>query len=514
VFKERTILEEKAYRDTWGVSLEEKDQGLTSRDRYLKWFYEVVALLHELLTERGSLYVHLDWHIGHYAKVVLDEVFGPGNFRNEIVWHYYNKFQGNVNRFASDHDVIFWYSRTSDYKFRPLKEKRAEGTVRQIRRSWDKTTGRIVNVKGPDGKVVYRETDEKAVDDVWRLSMLQPADRTQNLGYPTQKPKSIVERIVEASSDEGDLVLDCFSGSGTTLEVAEAMGRRWIGCDLSRYGIHLSRKRLLGMPECKPFEVLNLGKYERQYWQGVTFGRESNDNTQQAIFEYLAFVLRLYKAEPVAGMAHLHGRRAGAMIHIGAIDAPVTIDEITLALDECAALKHKELHVLGWEWEMGLAGPNNGVRAGSLMHQAAKARGIKLVLLQIPREVMEPEAAAKGDVQFFELAYLNVMITKPKPLTTVIELKDFVIPNTEMIPEAVRGKISRWSDYIDYWSVDWDFRSDTFMQGFVTYRTRKDGTLVLVSDPHAYPEPGTYRVVVKVIDIFGNDTSQGYSVTV
>lgn len=514
VLKERTVLEERAYRDTWGVSEDEKKRGITSRDRYLKWFYDSAVILHDLLAEDGSIFIQLDWHVGHYAKAVLDEVFGADNFRNEIVWYYYNKFQGNVKRFASNHDVIFWYSRSSEYRFRPLKEKRTEGTVRQIRRTWDKTTGRIVNVKGPDGKVVYQETDEKTVDDVWRLSMLQPADRTQNLGYPTQKPKSIAERILSACSKEGDLVLDCFVGSGTTAEVAERMGRRWVACDLSRYAIHVTRKRLLDIDGCRPFDVLNLGKYERQFWQGVTFGRSDETATQQAIFEYLAFVLRLYKSQPVTGMQYIHGRRGGAMVHVGAVDAPVTIDEIACALEECSGLKQGELHVLGWEWEMGLAGPNNDVRAGGLMHQAAKDRGIKLVLLQIPREIMEEHAGATGDVQFFELAYLDVAITTPKRLTAVVELGDFVIANTELIPEDVRERVTKWSDYIDYWSVDWDFQDDTFIQGFVTYRTRKTRKLALASDPHTYEKPGRYRVVVKVIDIFGNDTSQGFAVEV
>jgi adenine-specific DNA-methyltransferase len=504
MFKDASLLEETIYRDTWAG-------GIAS---YLDMLAKRLVLMRSLLSDDGSIYIHLDWHVGHYVKLLLDEVFGEDNFRNEIVWHYYNKFQGNVNRFASDHDVIFWYSKSEKYAFKTQKEARPEGTVRQLKRAWNKETGRIVNVKGSDGKVVYVETSEKTVDDVWRISMLQPADRTQNLGFPTQKPETILERIINTSSSPSNLVADFFCGSGTTQAVAERLGRRWIGVDVGRFAIHTTRKRLLDIERCRPFEVLNLGRYERQYWQGATFGKDGKDVTEQAIFQYLAFVLKLYKAEPLAGMQHLHGRRAGAMVHIGAVDAPVTIDEITHALDECAALKQKELHVLGWEWEMGLAGPNNDVKTGGLMHQTAKERGIKLVLLQIPREVMEEQAAQKGDVQFFELAYLDVAITKPKKLNAVVGLKAFVIPNTDLIPEEVRAKVTKWSDYIDYWSVDWDFQNDTFIQGFVTYRTRKSRKLLLVSDPHPYEKHGKHHVVVKVIDIFGNDTSQGYTVEV
>src|SRR5262249_36639359 len=153
---------------------------------------------------------------------------------------------------------------------------------------------------------------------------------------------------------------------------------------------------------CKPFDVLNLGKYERRYWQGVTFGEEKDRLlSEQALYEYLAFILKLYGAQPLVGMRHLDGKKGKVMVRIGAVDAPVTIAEVDAAVDECAKLKQTELHVLGWEWEMGLAGPNEAHGKGSLMHEAANKKGVKLALLQIPREVMEQQAAAKGDVRFF-----------------------------------------------------------------------------------------------------------------
>jgi adenine-specific DNA-methyltransferase len=271
-------------------------------------------------------------------------------------------------------------------------------------------------------------------------------------------------------------------------------------------GYSVTRKRLLGIESCKPFEVLNLGKYERQYWQGVTFG-ETKDKplTERALYEYLAFIIKLYRAQPVAGLAHIHGKKSKALVHIGAVDAPVTIAEIDEGIDECAKLKQGELHVLGWGWEMDLY---------DLMVGAAKKKGVKLLLLQIPREVMEQQAAAKGDVHFFELAYLEGEIKQSKKFAAQVALKDFVIPNSELIPQDVRSEVKKWSDYIDYWAVDWDFQNDTFMQGWVAYRTRKERKLPLVSDARTYEKPGKYRILVKVIDIFGNDTSQAFDVGV
>ncbi len=505
LLKEQSAIEEKAYRDTWG-------SGTAS---YLSMMRARLRIIVDLLSDRGSLFVHCDWHVSHLLRCLLEEQFSGDRFLNEIVWYYYNKFQGNINRFASNHDVIFWYSKSPTYQFKQLKEKREEGTVKQIMRKWNKGAGKIVNVKGEDGKVLYQETDEKTVDDVWRISMLQPADKTQNVGYPTQKPEAVLSRIIEVASSPGDLVADFFCGSGTTLAVAEKLGRRWIGCDLGRWGIHVTRKRLLGVEDCRPFEVLNLGRYERQYWQGVTFGAANDKpHTEQALYEYYAFILKLYGAQPLPGLMHLQGKKGKALVHIGAVDAPVTIAEIDAAVEECTKLKQSELHVLGWEWEMGLAGPNNTVRKPGPVQDLAKKKGVKLLLMQIPREVMEQQAAAKGDVHFFELAYLEAEIRQPKKLNAQVALKDFVIPNTELIPEEVRSKVKKWSDYIDYWAVDWDFQNDTFMQGWVTYRTRKERKLPLTSDPHTYEKPGKYRVLVKVIDIFGNDTSQAFDVEV
>jgi len=202
-----SILEEHAYRDTWG----------RGRGSYLSMLYERLVLIHELLADDGSLFVHLDWHQGHYVKVMLDEIFGDGRFLNEIVWWYYNKFQGNINRIASNHDVIFWYAKGESYTFHRQRELR-EKPVKQIQRVWHKEKQMIVNAKDPvSGKVLYAESTERTIDDVWRLSMLQPADKVENVRYQTQKPLTIAERVIEASTDPGDLVADFFCGSGTAL---------------------------------------------------------------------------------------------------------------------------------------------------------------------------------------------------------------------------------------------------------------------------------------------------------
>jgi adenine-specific DNA-methyltransferase len=467
-----------AYRDTWKVGM----------GGYLAMIAERLRLIRDLLSPSGSLFLHCDWHVSHLLRAIGDEVFGTENFLNEIVWYYYNKFQGNVKRFASNHDVVLWYRKGASYQFHQQVEKRAEGKIKQLIRQWDKEKAAIVNAKDADGRVMYRETDQRTVDDVWRMSMLQPADRTENCGFPTQKPEALLRRIVEAASSEGDLVADFFCGSGTMLSVAEKLNRRWIGCDLGRWGIHTTRKRLLGIKGCRPFALLSLGKSERQYWQGANFSDQC---------AYIAFMLKLYGAEPFAGLARIDGmKQKRALVHVGAVDVPVTTEAIEAAVDECASLKQRELHVLGWEWETG--------RCDAVVEMARK-KGVTLLLLQIPREVMEQQAADKGDVRFFSLAYLEAEIKQPGNLTARVALKDFVILNPELIPEAVR---SEWSDYIDYWAVDWDSQNSTFIQGWAAYRTRKERRLPLLSGLHSYETAGRRRILVRVIDIFGNETNQ------
>ncbi|MGG2082984.1 site-specific DNA-methyltransferase [Lysinibacillus pakistanensis] len=246
-----SIFEEKQYSDIW------------SNDEYLQFMYERLILIRELLSDTGTLYVHCDWHKSAYLRCIIDEIFGPKAFKNEIVWHYYNKMQGNINRFASNHDNILVYTKTDKYTFNKIKEEREE-PVKQIKRVWNSETQSLVNAKDENGKVIYIESTHKTVDDVWRMSMLQPADKIEPTGYPTQKPEALIERIIEASTNPGDLVFDCFMGSGTAQAVAAKKNRRFIGADINLTAIQTTTKRLLKtMEEIEfDFEVYNVNNYD------------------------------------------------------------------------------------------------------------------------------------------------------------------------------------------------------------------------------------------------------------
>ena len=494
------------------------------------------------------IFIRFDQYWSHYVKVIADEVFGKECFQNEIVVKRIFKNvtgQGKVSiPLATDSLFVFFKSANARFVNTLIKrEETRAGFWRHmddssgLRRPPERTMfGKVflpppgkhfkfsqdridsmisenkVRLNPKTGKPEYcvEETDVKPLNSNWT----DISGYSFTTGYPTENSETLLERVIEVGSKPNGLVADFFCGSGTTCSVAESLGRRWIGCDIGRFAVHVTRKRLLGIDGCRPFEVLNLGKYERQYWQGIRFASNSKSQAEKTFYEYLTFILKLYRAEPIAGMSYLHGRKGKALIHVGAVDAPVTIDEISNAIGECLKLKQAEIHVLGWEWEMGLAGPNNEYRKGGPMHEIAKQRGVKLVMLQIPNQVMELHATAESDVRFFELAYLEVEVKTERKLSAQVRLKDFTIPNTELIPEEMRGKIKKWSDYIDYWAIDWNFQNDTFMQGWVAFRTRNERKLPLISDSHTYEHPGKYRILVKVIDIFGNDTSQAFDVEV
>jgi len=488
--KEPSAIEDKAYRDTWGKGL----------DSYLQMMYERLILMRDLLSEKGSIYVHLDYHIGHYLKIILDNIFGNENFRNEIIWNVgsISGYKSQKEGFIRQHDTIFYYIKNKENfifnkDFLPYNEE------------YIRTMFKYVDEKGRryrkrnNNRQYLDESKGMPIGTVWNdiISFQTATQASEYVGYETQKPEALLERIIKASSNEGDIVADFFCGSGTTGVVAEKLGRRWIMADIGRFAIHTTRKRLLDIEGCKPFIVQNLGKYERQYWQGVTFKKQNDEQTP--IYEYIQFILKLYNAEPITGMMHIHGKKGKRLVHIGAVDSPVTLSEIQEAITEVRKSKQNALDILGWEWEMGLH---------DIIEKESKSSGIDLRLFYIPRDVMDPRAVEKGDIDFYELAYLEAEVTKNKYDEFVVELKDFAIPNLDLIPEEVKSKIKKWSDYIDYWAVDWDWNHDTFHNMWQSYRTKKDRTLQLKSDGHKYEARGKHIIMVKVIDIFGNDTTR------
>lgn len=554
--KEPSVIEELAYRDTWG----------RGTDSYLSMMYERLTLMRDLLAENGSLFLHCDWRVSPTLRLVLDEVFGASNFQNEIYWYYYNKLHGATKDvFPRATDTILYYlkDRKAAYCFHHLTEPR-EKPIKKLKYHF--IEGKIVNDKDEQGKTITYLSTERQIDNVWRIRCLQPADKTEWLGYTTQKPQDLIERILLAASNEGDLVGDFFCGSGPALAAAQTLGRKWIGCDLGRFAIHTTRKRLIGVQRelkaaSKPyrsFEILNLGKYERQYFVGIDPMLPEEQRRAQTIQReehYLTLILSAYKAERVFQMPPFHGKKAATAVVVGPIDAPVTLAQVNEIVAESRKKKINKVDVLGFEFEMGLA---------PAVQDEAKSKGVSLSLKYIPKDVFDKRAVDRGQVQFYDVAYVEVL-PKVNGLTATMTLKDFgvfyrqddlsalgeklkpggskVTVESGQVVKIVKdkaGKVSRevltkkWTDWIDYWAVDFDYESrreiirivedgqekDVWTGNYIfenewqSYRTRKDRTLELTSAKHDYPKKGRYKIAVKVIDIFGNDTTKVIEVRV
>jgi len=566
--KSQSVLEEIAYRDTW-------QKGISS---YLSMMYERLKLIHNLLADDGSIYVHSDWRLNSVLRLLLDDVFGSNNYRNEIFWQRQpvRGAKATSKQYGRNADVILFYVKNKNYtwnnaykeyskefiesKFRPDEKGRLYrdsdlGDYSELSIAEFEKQGKIY-ITSNGNKRLKRYLDEEkgeAVSVIWYDIKEVNSMATERVDYPTQKPESLLERIIKASSNEGDLVADFFSGSGTTASVAEKLNRKWIATDLGRFSIHTTRKRLINIQrelkengkDFRAFEILNLGKYERQFFIDDLV----NGQRKRKEEAYLDLICRAYSAQRIENYATLHAKKASRFVHIGPLDMPVTQSRVQEIFEECRTNLITQVDVLGFEFEMGLQ---------PRINQEFKEQGVDIRLRYIPKDVFDPRAVDKGQVKFYDVSYLQA---KPiiKGNKIKIELTDFVTNYTqddiEDIQESMRagskvviengqiikvskdknGIISRqtltenWHDWIDYWSVDFDYDSKKeiirikneageieeqwtgnyiFENEWQTFRTKQDRTLEFVSAEHEYPNKKTCRVMVKVVDILGVDTSQ------
>lgn len=553
--KEANILEELAYRDTWGKGA----------DSFISMLNERLSIMRDLLADDGTIYVHCDWRVSGYLRLILDEVFGKNNLINEIIWAYAQVFKTPDNSYRRGHETIFVYSKSENkifnIQYQPLKDTAQFSHVEK--------DGRKYRWKGD--RKFYLPEEGAAVNTVWSIPGIK-GNSTECYDYPTQKPEALIERIIQASSNEGDIVCDFFCGSGTTLAVAEKLGRKWIGADLGKFAIHITRKRLLDVQKqlkdekknYRAFEILNLGKYERQHYIGVNPNLRDEEKQKQLENkekDFIKLILHAYKAEAVQNFQTFHGKKNNRLVAIGPINLPVTRLFVEEIINECRQKHITKVDILAFEFEMGLS-PN--------IQEEAKSKGIDLALKYIPREVFDKRAVEKNQVVFNDVSYVEV---KPhyKGKSVAIELTDFsVFYNQDSIKNAEEslknggsrivvenGRIikvtknksgiiekeiltKKWTDWIDYWSVDYDFESKKemirvekdknikqtgtlniedykkeyeevwtgdyiFENEWQSFRTKKNRDLELKS---IFKElsPGKHKIAIKVVDIFGNDT--------
>ena len=538
--KKQSIIEEIAYRDTWG-------KGISS---YLTMMYERLKLMHNLLAADGSIYVHCDWRMTAYLRLLLNDIFGSSteNFRNEIIWCYQGPGSPGMKQFNRKHDNILWYTKSDKWLFNDNNVRMAHS---------EKTKDNFKDGLRGSGFIGddYELNDGKIPEDWWEMAIAQrfPNDGIKRTGYPTEKPWALLERIIKACSNEGDLVADFFCGSGTTAAVAEKLGRKWITTDLGRFSIHTARKRLIGVQrqlqksgkDFRAFELLNLGKYERQFFMDdLTNGKRKAKEDL-----YVDLILEAYKAKRIDGHTTLHGSKAGRFVNVGPLDVPVTQSRLMDIFEECRQKLYTQVDVLGFEFEMGLT---------PQFIQELKEKGVSVTLKYIPKDVFDKRAVEKGQVKFFDVAYLNTK-EKVKGKSITIELTDFVTHYTQddieelqqlmrvgskvviedgqilKIEKDKNGIITRtvltknWFDWIDYWAIDFNYedkkeiikvknnKGETeekwsgnylFENEWQSFRTKKTPILEFTSIAHEYKAAGKYKVMVKVVDILGIDTSK------
>jgi adenine-specific DNA-methyltransferase len=609
--KKPNILEEIAYRDTWG----------RGADSFISMIYERLVLIRDLMHSDGTIYIHMGPTMNHLVRTILDEVFGRSLFVNEIVWKRRSGYMGTYNKFGNITDSIFIYSKTEDFTFH--EQTGADDPDYVARFSKTDSKGRFYTTDNltspnlrPNLKYVYKgyqppengwavsidkmrkmeeegrlefpddktkrirrrvfleELKGKPVQSLWDDIAAVNSQASQDTGYATQKPEALLERIIKTSSNEGDLVADFFCGSGTTADVSEKLGRKWIVSDLGKFAIHATRKRMIGAQrqlktegkDYRAFEILNLGKYERQHYIGVNPNLREAEQRKQLEQKEAAFVdliLRAYRAERTDGFLTFQGKKAGRLVSVGPVNLPVTrlfVEEIIL---ECRRNHITRVDILGFEFEMGLF-PN--------VLDEARAKGIDIAPKYIPAEVFDRRAVEKNQVVFHDVAAIEV---KPhvKKNTVAVELTDFSVfysqdsvasaeatlkdnSNKIVVEKGQIVKVSKdkkgivhrerltkkWTDWIDYWAVDFNFESKReiirvkkmpssqtsiggleppqtplteyeeiwtgdyiFENEWQSFRTRKDRSLELISVFHECA-PGRRKVAVKVVDIFGNDT--------
>ncbi|MEK7628891.1 MAG: site-specific DNA-methyltransferase, partial [Patescibacteria group bacterium] len=549
--KRPNVLEELAYRDTWGKGA----------DSFIAMIYERLSLMHDLLADDGSIYVHCDWRVNSYIRFCLDEIFGKENQTGEIIWNYSWGLRTETT-WNRKHDTILMYSKNkTSFIFNAnevLEERKmSEGTINRL-----KYKGALIT-DGNKG----RGKEEKALpSDVWYVATINGMSK-ERIDYPTQKPEELIEKIIRASSNEGDLVADFFAGSGTTLAVAEKLGRKWIGSDLGKFAIHTTRKRMIGVQreltkagkDFRAFEILNLGKYERQLFVGINPNlREEEKQKQIAQKEkdFIALIISAYKAESFDGFKTFHGKKNSRLVAIGPINLPVSRLFVDAVISEAVEKQITKVDVLAFEFEMGLF-PN--------IQEEAKDKGIDLALKYIPRDVFDKRAIEKNQVVFHDVSYIEVKPIVKKGMVSV-ELTDFsVFYNQDSIKEVEEslkaggkklvvenGQIikvtknkdgivnketltKKWTDWIDYWAVDFNFESRkevirvkdektdkieeawtgdyVFENEWQDFRTKKKRELVLQT-PQVEVGKGKRKIAVKVVDIFGNDTMKIIEVNV
>lgn len=520
-----TVIEQFAYADTW------KD-GTVS---YLKMLYPRLVLLKELLSERGSIYVHIDWHVGHYVKLLLDDIFGKNRFVNEIIWHY-QTYQGQAKKnFPRKHDTLFLYTKSEEAIFYLLKDNNADQTIDYTRwKNYLNENNEIIganypvsdsrfngyyqrfikeNHRKPGNNDVIFKIEGSTIDSLWEIKAVDPKNLNERIGYATQKPEALLERIIKASSNESSIVLDVFGGSGTTAAVAERLGRRWITTDIGKPAILVMRKRFIDQ-DVKPFLYQSIGDYQKEAFSSSKLYKRVGDLSQ--------IVMGLYGALPF-GVEELADRNIG---YIKSSRTLVIVDSPNKLTGKATIKRAVEAKntVLGGGWNKVV------VLGWNFAYDISEAIGIykdDVEVLVIPPDLLDKLASKKEyaklvqskNIRFSTLQYLTI-----KPIEVIktsnsednikIRLDNYILLSPDNIPldEKDKEKLQHIIEedplaLIEYWSIDPDYDGITFRSSWQDYRgntanDKDDLHCVYMADLFV-PAKENRQVCIKAVDVFG-----------
>ncbi len=578
--KKPSIIENFAYRNMW------EKEGHS----FLQMLFERIALMRNLLRDDGVFVMRIDHHWGHYAKAMLDEVFGKENFRNEI---FINRTKKNTQsstrqlRLTTSIESLFIYSKSDEFEYLDSKYE-LESTREGYWRAADDSAGeskspdRIIEgkvfhpPKGKHFKFSQENIDKMYANGKIRINKktgkiqyyVEPSSEGQldtnwtdipgysfSTKYPTENHEKLIERVIKACSKEEDIICDFFNGSGTTAAVAEKLNRKWIASDIGKFSIHTTRKRLIDAQRdlknkelnWRAFEILNIGKYQKQHYldDGI-YERDEDKYAARKRGENLfkETVLEAYEGQPIKDFKTIHGRKNDSFISIGPINFSVNREYVNQVINECLENKITNVDILGFGYEMGLF---------PKISDEASEKGLSLRYKQIPNDIFNEDAVKNNSINFFDISYIEVN-AEFKKNKLIIELTDFKtfhnfdtyeansnnskglnlhvengqIFETRKDKEGIFNKTlltKSFVDWIDYWAVDFDYHNRKeiiysekddgsieeqwtgqyiFENRWQSFRT-KDQELELVTPP--LEVISNERIIaIRVVDIFGIDT--------
>jgi len=467
----QSLIEQTQYEDIW------------ANDNYLQFMYERLILLRELLSDKGSIYLHCDWHKSHHLRFLLDEVFGTDNFVNEIIWHYPDNFQGNVKGFATNHNTILWYGKTDKFIAKKITVPLDKPTKRDVR-VWSKEEQTLVAKRDDKGKLIYEEFTEKKVDAVWVIgqSTVTKSKSKEFLGYPTQKPEILLERIIKASSNEDSLVLDCFCGSGTAAAVAEKLGRRWIAADLNKGAIQTTSKRLQDVINGKNGDLMDNGR-------GFMHYRVNNyDFAQQNGLKKI--VISKYGIRKDNGDLFFDGRLGDNLVKIVGLDRPLNRQDLSLIEEEIRTSRPDDTR--------DIAVFCNGCELSVIAELDRRKRPVnKIIVRDIQKDGITTEKPAEAEVSIAKRG-------KKVKISILDYISPSILARMELDRTIFNEQIDDFRAQIDCALFDTDYNGKHFniVESDVPGKKRD---YVRGDYEFALPRPSA-RVAVKIIDMLGEET--------